>query len=221
MAGTLAGLGGIPSYVAGVALLLHRAPLALLLLDVSRPPLRGTVARALAARRRRSRRSCPDEGGPCATAAVAFSSRRGRARGAACLAGAPAAVGGCRRRRGRRRGRAVLGAAELGAPTELLVAYDIVLLATAVALLVPLAGGRWQAAAASGLVVELGATPPGAPVTGRLAEVLHDPGLELRLRLPGGGWTDEAGRPAPEPARPRRAPRASPAACSTTGPRSR
>jgi signal transduction histidine kinase len=29
--------------------------------------------------------------------------------------------------------------------------------------------------------------------------VLHDPGLELRLHLPGGPWIDEAGRRAPEP----------------------
>jgi hypothetical protein len=94
---------------------------------------------------------------------------------------------------------AVLGAAELGSATELLVAYDIVLLGTAGTLLLPLAGGRWQAAAASGLVVELGTGPTGAPVTARLAEVLHDPGLELRLRLPDGPWADEAGRPAPEP----------------------
>ena len=48
-------------------------------------------------------------------------------------------------------------------------------------------------------MVELGTTPAGAPVTARLARVLHDPGLELRLRLPGGGWTDEGGRAASEP----------------------
>jgi signal transduction histidine kinase len=48
-------------------------------------------------------------------------------------------------------------------------------------------------------VVELGAAPAGAPVTARLAEVLRDPGLEIRMRLRGGDWTDEAGRPAPEP----------------------
>jgi len=61
---------------------------------------------------------------------------------------------------------AVLGAAELGAPTELLVAHDIVLVATAVTLLAPLAAGRWPAAAASGLVVELGAAPIGHRSTG-------------------------------------------------------
>jgi signal transduction histidine kinase len=92
-----------------------------------------------------------------------------------------------------------LGAAQLGSPTELLVVYELVLLITASGLLLPIASGRWGAAAASGLVVELGAAPAGAPVTARLAEVLRDPTLELRLRPPGGTWTDEAGRPAREP----------------------
>ena len=88
------------------------------------------------------------------------------------------------------------------------------LLATAAGLL----GARWSAA--GGLVVELGSAPAGAPVTARLAEVLRDPSLELRLRLTGGEWTDEAGHPA---ARPRRRGRRSARSCaggSTTGPRS-
>lgn len=198
--GTLAGLGGIPSYVAGVALLLHRAPLTLLILEYPGRRLRGTVARGLALAALVAP-FVPGEGGPWATAVVAVLvalaalTRGARASpalrppqaAAAVAAVAVAAV-------------AVAGAAELGAPTELLVAYDIVLLGTAVALLLPLAGGRWQAAAASGLVVELGTLPAGAPVTARLAEVLHDPGLELRLRLADGSWADEAGRPTPAPA---------------------
>ena len=92
------------------------------------------------------------------------------------------------------------------------------LLATAVALLVPLSS--WQAAAASGLVVELGGAPAGAPVTAGLARVLHDPGLELRLRLPGGRWTDEGGRAAPGAAA-RPVTRDHRDACSRTGPSSR
>jgi signal transduction histidine kinase len=197
--GTLAGLGGIPSYVAGVALLLHRAPLTLLILEYPGRRLRGTVARVLALAALVAP-LVPGEGGPWATAAiaglvaVAALTRAARAapalrppQAAAALLGAAIAVS------------AVLGAAQLGSATELLVAYVIVLLGTAITLLIPLAGGRWQAAAASGLVVELGTGPPGAPATGRLAEVLHDPGLELRLRLADGSWTDEAGRPAPEP----------------------
>ena len=87
-----------------------------------------------------------------------------------------------------------LAAADLGAPTTLLVAYELVLLATAAGLL----GARWSAA--GGLVVELGSAPAGAPVTARLAEALRDPSLVLRLRLAGGEWTDEAGHPAPDPA---------------------
>ena len=109
-------------------------------------------------------------------------------RAAAALAGAAIAA------------TAVAGAAEVGDATALLVIYDIALLAVAAGLLVPLAAGRWGAAAATGLALELGDGPPGAPVTAGLAAVLHDPSLELMLRLPGGSWTDEAGRPAPEPA---------------------
>ena len=51
------------------------------------------------------------------------------------------------------------------------------------------AGWRWS----------LGAAPAGAPITAGLAGALRDPGLELRMRLPGAAWTDEAGRAAPEP----------------------
>ena len=94
---------------------------------------------------------------------------------------------------------AAAGAAGLGDATALLVAYEIVLLATAAGLLVPLATGRWTAAAASRLAVELGSAPAGAPITAGLAEALRDPGLELRMRMPGAPWTDEAGRVTPEP----------------------
>jgi hypothetical protein len=198
--GTLAGLDGIPSYAAGVAVLLHRAPLAWLILTYPRRRLGGAVTRGLALAALLAP-FVPGDGGPSATAAVACLvalaafTRATRAapalrppQTAATVFAAAIAV------------TAALGAAELGDPAEVLVAYDIVLLGTAVTLLVPLAGGRWEAAAASGLVVELGTAPAGAPVTARLAEVLHDPGLELRLHLPGGPWTDEAGRASPEPA---------------------
>lgn len=198
--GTLAGLDGVPSHVAGVAALLHRAPLALLILTYPGRSPRGAMTRALALAALVAPFPAGD-GGPWATAAVACIvglaalTRAARAapalrppQAAAAVVGAAVAL------------TAVLGAAELGTPTELLVAYDVVLLGTAVTLLAPLAAGRWEAAAASGLVVELGTAPVGAPVTARLAEVLHDPGLELRVRLPGGSWADEGGRPAPEPA---------------------
>ena len=199
-AGTLVGLGGVPSYLAGLAVLLHRAPLALLLLVYPGRRVHGTAARALAAAAIAAP-FVPGEGGPYATTAVVClvalvvgvraahspAALRPPVVVAAATAVAVAVA-------------AVLGAAQLGTATELLVVYDGVVLAASVALLAPLAGGRWHAAATAGLSVELGATPAGAPVTVRLAEVLHDPGLDLRLRLPGGGWTDEAGRPAREPA---------------------
>ncbi|HEX6022061.1 MAG TPA: hypothetical protein VFZ00_08695 [Solirubrobacter sp.] len=199
-AGTLAGLGGVPSYLAGVAVLLHRAPLALLLLVYPGRHLHGTPARALAVAALASP-FVPGDGGPYATTAavclvaVVVGSRAVRSPAAlrppvAVAAAAAIAIAIP----------AALGAAQVGTATGLLVVYDAAMLAAAVALLAPLAGGRWRAAATAGLAIELGATPTGAPVTARLAEVLHDPGLELRLRLPGAGWTDEGGHPAREPA---------------------
>jgi hypothetical protein len=199
MLGTLAGGIAIPSYAADVAVLLHRAPLALLILIYPRRALHGTLTRGLAVAAVLAP-FVPGTGGPAATSAVACLvavtavTRAGRAPtvlrtpeiAAAVVAVAIAAT-------------AILAATDLAPSTDLLVAYDIVLVATAVTLLAPLAGDRWTGTAAAGLVIELGRSPAGAPVTSRLAEVLHDPGLELRLRLPGTPWTDEAGRPAPEP----------------------
>ena len=169
-------------------LLLHRAPLALLILTYpggrARPVLAVIVLAAPFA----------PEGAAvtaavlalAAAAAVAGARRAPAAlrapRAAAAVAGVGIAV------------TAGLAAADLGDPTALLVAYELVLLATAAGLL----GARWSAA--GGLVVELGSAPAGAPVTARLAEALRDPSLALRLRLTGGEWTDEAGHPAPDPA---------------------
>ena len=198
MLGTLAGLDGVPSYVAGVAVVLHRAPLVCLVLAYPGRRLRPALLLAVAAL---VAPFMPEEGGPWATsaivglAALVVSARALRAPAAlrpplaaAAVAGVAVAVTG------------VLAAAGVGSSTELLVVYEVVLIATAAGLLAPLAAGRWGLAAASGLVVELGAAPAGAPVTARLASILNDPGLKLRLRFPGGAWTDELGRPAPEPA---------------------
>jgi hypothetical protein len=198
--GTLAGLDGVPSYLAGAAALLHRAPLALLMLSYpgQRPrslAVRGLALAALAAP------FAPGGEAPAVTAAVtalialATALRAANVpaalrapQSASAAAGAAIAI------------TAGLAVAELGSTTQLLVAYEVVLLTTAATLLGALAAGRWSAAAATGLVVELGAAPAGAPVTARLAEVLGDPGLELRMRARGGPWTDETGRPTPEPA---------------------
>jgi hypothetical protein len=104
---------------------------------------------------------------------------------------------GSRRRHGSPRGHAAATAAavaaELADPKELLLAYDADLLGTAAGLFGPLAGARWSVATATGLALELGAGPAGAPITAGLAEVLRDPALELRLSAPHGSWTDEAG----------------------------
>lgn len=105
---------------------------------------------------------------------------------AAIAAGATAAAAGT-------------AAAGLANPTVCLVVYDVVLLALAGGLLVPLATRRWSAATASGLVAELATGPPRAPITARLADVLNDPGLQLLVRPSGGSWTDEAGLAAPDP----------------------
>jgi signal transduction histidine kinase len=197
--GTLAGLDDVPSHPADVAVLLHRGPLTLLLLTYPGRRLHGAAARALAI----AALLAPFADGNARTVsavvaglvAVATAARAARApaalrapqTAAAAAAAAIAATAG-------------VAAAGLGSATALLVAYDLVLVATAAGLLGSLAGGRWSAAATTGLVVELGTAPAGAPITARLAEVLGDPSLQLRLRLVGGSWTDEAGRPAPAPA---------------------
>jgi Histidine kinase-, DNA gyrase B-, and HSP90-like ATPase len=184
--------------VGGDLTLLHRAPLAVLVMTYPERPVRELpiIAIALAAL---AAPFAPDASSTSAAVALmaALAAAAGAAntapvlrapRAAAALAGVAIA------------GTAVAGAAEVGDATALLVIYEIALLAVAVGLLVPLAAGRWGAAAATGLALELGHGPPGAPVTAGLAAVLQDPSLELRLRLPGGSWTDEAGRTAPEPA---------------------
>ncbi|MDA0160757.1 hypothetical protein OM076_10815 [Solirubrobacter ginsenosidimutans] len=193
VAGTLAGLGDLPAYAAAVAVLSHRAPLALLLLAYPGRRLSPVLAVAALLAPLATGVRGPSAAVACliAAAMLARTARTAPALRAPVAAAALAAVAIAVT--------AVLAAAQVGSPTESLIAYDIVLLATALTLLVPLRAGRWQAAAASGLVVELGTLPAGAPITARLSRALHDPGLELRLRLPGGRWTDEGGRAAPDP----------------------
>jgi hypothetical protein len=199
--GTLTGLGDLSAYLAGAAVLLHRAPLARLLLLYPGRGARdlGTRAVSLAAF---AAPFAPGGNGPEATAAalglVAALALLGAARAPAALraprtaAGVSAVAVAIT---------ASLGAANAGDATQVLVAYELVLVAVAAVLLGSLALGRWSAAAASGLVIDLGAAPPGSPVTARLADALRDPSLTIRLRLDGGAWTDEAGRPVPDPGR--------------------
>src|ERR1019366_9314695 len=94
---------------------------------------------------------------------------------------------------------AALGAADIDPPTQLLVIYELVLVATAAGLLIPLAVGRWTATATSRLVAELGSRPGAGTLTNRLAQALRDPRLELRLRLPDGEWVTESGSPVAAP----------------------
>ena len=227
--GTLAGLEGVPSYAAGAAVLLHRAPLALLVLTYPGRRLRSRANRGLALAALLAP-FAPSEA-PALTAAVAgviahappLAAARASAPQPAPQAAAAAAVAGVialatavaaarasAALRAPQSAAAAAGAAiaitaglavmDVGSATHLLVAYDAVLLATAAGLLGTLAAGRWSAAATTGLVVELGAAPAGAPVTARLAHVLRDPGLELRMHDPGRPWTDEGGRPVRAPA---------------------
>jgi signal transduction histidine kinase len=179
-----------------VAVLVHRAPLALLLLLYPGRLPRGLVARmvAVVAVLAPLAGAAPSAAalGAVAVVVVARAMRapsmlRTPLAAAACAAVAIAGAAGA-------------GAAGLADATAVLVVYDAVLLAAALCLLGPLATGRWSAAAASGLVVELAAGPAGAPVTAGLADVLHDPALRLLVRAPGGSWTDEAGQAAPDPA---------------------
>ena len=168
---------------AGVAILLHRAPLALLVLTYPGRRLRGTARAAIALaallapfapgrgaspRPRRSR---------CVVALAALRAAPRRA------GAARTAVGRGRRGRGGRRSRPGSRRCRGGRRAH----------RAARRLRRRAAGGRGrgcsaarrrtlEAAAATGLVLELGAAPAGAPVTAGLAEVLRDPGLELRLR---------------------------------------
>jgi hypothetical protein len=179
--------------------LAHRAPLAVLLLAYPGGPLRGAAVRALAlvaiVAPFAPGAGAAASAGALALVAALLAARSARASAvlrAPLIAAATAAAAIAAAAAG--------GAAGLGDPTELLAVYDVVLLVSAVGLLAPLATGRWSATAAAGLVAELDAGPAQAPLTARLAELLRDPRLELRVRAPGGSWTDEAGRLAPDPA---------------------
>ncbi len=193
--GTLAAGGDLPA----AFLLLHRAPLTILVLVYPARRLRSVPRGMLALAAVGAPFTAANVCGTATAAVVGAASLlaavdAARAmpvlrppRAAAALAGAAVAA------------TAAAGAADLADATALLVAYDGALLATAIGLLVPLARGRWSAAVATGVAVELGTGPGGAPITAGLAEVLGDPKLELRLRARGGRWTDEAGSPARAP----------------------
>jgi hypothetical protein len=193
--GTIAAGGDLPA----VLVLLHRAPLAVLVVTYPGRPLWAAAPMATGTAVVLATVS-PVDVRAGATAAVtgiaALVAAVGAARtapvlrpprSAAALAGGAVAVV------------AIVGALELADPTVVLAVYDAILIVSAAGLLGLLAAGRWTAAAATGLALELGGGPAGAPVTAGLAAVLRDPDLELRIRLAGGAWTDEAGAPAAPP----------------------
>jgi hypothetical protein len=193
--GTLAAGGDLPDEL----ILLHRVPLAVLVVTYPGRRLQSAPAVAIGLAAVAATLAPADAGAAATTAVVgvaALAAAAGAARTAPVLRAprAAAAVAGTAIT-----ATAAAGVADLGDATALLIAYEAVLLATAAGLLGLLATGRWKAAAASGLALELGAAPAGAPITAGLADALRDPGLELRMRLPGAEWADEAGRAAPEP----------------------
>jgi signal transduction histidine kinase len=82
----------------------------------------------------------------------------------------------------------------------LLWAYDIVVAAIAVGILVDLLGGRWAEAVVTGLVVELGAAADVTSLRDQVARALGDPSAVIAYRIePTGGFVDDDGHPIPVP----------------------
>ena len=73
--------------------------------------------------------------------------------------------------------------------------YGLVVAVVAIALAVDLRLGAWSRAAATGIVVELGASSDATSLRDRLAGVLGDPSLVVGYSTDGGDFADEAGRP--------------------------
>jgi signal transduction histidine kinase len=86
-------------------------------------------------------------------------------------------------------------------PTSaVLIAYDVVVLLIAVGLSIDLLWGRWARAAATGLVIDLGA-PTHGTLRDTLARALGDPTLELAFFLPERqSYVNESGEPSTPPA---------------------
>ncbi len=77
-----------------------------------------------------------------------------------------------------------------------LVAYELVLLTTSVALFADARWGRWNRSAITSLVVDLGDSAQRASLRDKLADALGDPSLQVGYPAPGAaGLMDETARP--------------------------
>ncbi len=90
---------------------------------------------------------------------------------------------------------------DVGVPDALVRAtYDLVVAVVAIALAADLRLGAWSRSAATGIVVELGASSDATSLRDRLAGVLGDPSLAVGYSTGAGDFADEAGRPIDGPA---------------------
>ena len=78
--------------------------------------------------------------------------------------------------------------------------YDLVVAVVGVVLAADLRLGAWSRSAATGIVVELGASSDATSLRDRLAGVLGDPSLAVGYSTGAGDFADEAGRPIDGPA---------------------
>lgn len=90
---------------------------------------------------------------------------------------------------------------DVGVPDALVRAtYGLVVAVVGVALAADLRLGAWSRSAATGIVVELGASSDATSLRDRLAGVLGDPSLVVGYATGAGEFADEAGRPIEPPA---------------------
>jgi signal transduction histidine kinase len=207
--GPMMGLAGIAWFLGNIGtplLYLHRGPLVHLHLSYPTGRLRARLAQAVVAAAwvdaaieplaRDDALTLALSGSVALTAAYVFVGTTGPARkaGGPALAAALAfaavlALGAIQRLVGWNADRAVLWA------------YDGVIVAVAIMLLVDLLRGRWAEAVATGLVVDLGAASDTGTLRPKLARALGDPSLVVGYRIAGRvGLVDDAGRSVELPA---------------------
>jgi signal transduction histidine kinase len=200
-----AGLTWFLGNVGGAAVYFHRGPLVHLVLSYPSGRVRGRLAQAVVSAAyadalieplaRSSLLTLVLAGAAAFAAVEAFAGSTGPARRARAVALAAALAFSV-----------VLALAALdrladvGHGQAVLWAYDAVVAAIPVMLLVDLLRGRWAEAALPGLVVDLGATSGTVGLQAKLARALGEPSLVLGYRLPEtGSFVDDAGRPVPLP----------------------